>query len=146
MDEAASQPILAIDLGGTQIRAAYVSPDLALACRRAGRTDDREGLEAVVERICSIAGRVRDDAREAGLPDPVGVGISSPGPLDPWRGVVTAPPNLAGWVDVPLVERVGDYIGLPGAGRALSRWADRHCPRLLRSAGKSDAHAPGSLS
>jgi glucokinase len=113
VDEAASQPILAIDLGGTQIRAAYVSPDLALACRRAGRTNDREGLEAVIERICSIAGRVRDDARDGGLADPVGVGISSPGPLDPWRGVVTAPPNLAGWVDVPLTERVGDYLGLP---------------------------------
>ena len=31
VDEAAGQPILAIDLGGTQIRAAYVSPDLRLA-------------------------------------------------------------------------------------------------------------------
>ena len=28
VDEAADQPILAIDLGGTRIRAAHVSPDL----------------------------------------------------------------------------------------------------------------------
>ena len=28
----------------------------------------------------------------AGLDDPIGIGISSPGPLDPWHGVVIAPP------------------------------------------------------
>ena len=113
MDEAATLPILAIDLGGTQIRAAHVSPDLSLACRRAVRTDDREGVEAVIERICVLAELVRDDARQASLPDPIGIGISSPGPLDPWRGVVVAPPNLAGWVDIPLTGRVAKRLGLP---------------------------------
>ena len=35
---------------------------------------------------------------------PIGVGISSPGPLDPWRGVILAPPNL-GWHDSPARRR-----------------------------------------
>ena len=113
MDEAAIRPILAIDLGGTQIRAAYVSPDLTLACRRAAKTDDQQGVEAVIDRICTLAEQVRDDASDEGLPKPIGVGISSPGPLDPWRGVVIAPPNLAGWANVPLAERVANSIGLP---------------------------------
>ena len=113
MDEAAEQPILAIDLGGTRIRAAYVSPDLAVACRRATDTRDQDGVDAVVDRICRLAVEARDEARQDGLPDPVGVGISSPGPLDPWRGVVVAPPNLAGWRDVPLTDAVAEATGLP---------------------------------
>jgi glucokinase len=113
VDEAAEQPILAIDLGGTRIRAAYVSPDLDVACRRATDTRDQDGVGAVVDRICRLAVETRDEARRDGLPDPVGVGISSPGPLDPWRGVVVAPPNLAGWRDVPLTDAVAAATGLP---------------------------------
>ncbi len=113
MDEPAGQPILAIDLGGTRIRAAYVSPDLTLASRVAVDTDDEEGVDAVVQRICNLANDVQSAVRDAGLPDPVGVGISAPGPLDPWRGVVVAPPNLAGWHDVPLAERVQAATRLP---------------------------------
>jgi glucokinase len=113
VDEPAGKPILAIDLGGTRIRAAHISPNLAVACRRAVDTNDEEGVDAVIERICRLASEVRADARAADLPDPVGIGISSPGPLDPWRGVVVAPPNLAGWRDVPLVERVEAATGLP---------------------------------
>ena len=113
MDELAGRSILAIDLGGTQIRAAHVSPDLTVSCRRAEETHDEEGVEAVIDRICSYARAVRDDARRAGLEEPAGIGISSPGPLDPWRGVVVAPPNLAGWRDVPITGRVEAALGLP---------------------------------
>ncbi|HEY8772116.1 MAG TPA: ROK family protein [Candidatus Limnocylindria bacterium] len=113
MDEVADRSILAIDLGGTQIRAAHVSPDLAVSCRRAEETRDEEGVDAVIDRICAAARDVRDDAQRAGLTDPVGIGISSPGPLDPWRGIVVAPPNLAGWRNIPLASRVEDALGLP---------------------------------
>jgi glucokinase len=44
---------------------------------------------------------------------PIGVGISAPGPLDPWEGVVRTPPNLAGWHDVPLAAHVAAGLGLP---------------------------------
>src|SRR5207248_2811135 len=42
-----------------------------------------------------------------------GVGISSPGPLDPGRGIVVLPPNLPGWIDIPLADRVQQRLGLP---------------------------------
>jgi glucokinase len=113
VDEAAGQPILAIDVGGTQIRAAHVSPNLVVSQRRAVDTNDQEGVDAVIERVCSLARQVIEAAGDAGLPEPVGLGISSPGPLDPWRGVVVAPPNLAGWRDVPLAERVEAAVGVP---------------------------------
>jgi glucokinase len=113
VDEVADRSILAIDLGGTQIRAAHVSPDLVVSCRRAVETRDEEGVEAVIDRICTAALAVREDAERAGLADPAGIGISAPGPLDPWKGIVIAPPNLAGWRDIPLAARVEDALRLP---------------------------------
>jgi glucokinase len=113
VDEHADGPVLAIDFGGTQIRAALITPDLAVHARRAMPTRDEEGVEAVVRRICDVAVGVLGDARAAGLPAPVGVGISAPGPLDPWRGIVIAPPNLVRWRDVPLASAVESAVGLP---------------------------------
>ena len=113
MEEAAESSVLAIDLGGTQIRAAYVTPDLAVLHRASAPTDDERGVESVVDAICALAEQVRAAAGVAGLPAPIGIGISSPGPLDPWRGLVVAPPNLRGWHDVPLADRVQAALGLP---------------------------------
>jgi glucokinase len=113
VERAAEHPILAIDLGGTQIRAALVRPDLDVACRVAAATRDDEGPDAVLERIVEAAAGVLDVARRLGLPEPVAAGISAPGPLDPWTGTVLAPPNLAGWRDVPILEHVAPRIGLP---------------------------------
>ena len=109
----AERPVLAVDLGGTQIRAALITPDRSVHCRRAEPTNDEAGAGAVVTRIGEVAAAVRSEASAAGLPEPIGVGISSPGPLDPWRGIVLDPPNLRGWHDVPLAERVAGQLELP---------------------------------
>jgi glucokinase len=113
VERRAERPILAIDLGGTQIRAALVTPDRVVHCRRAVPTADEDGVDAVLRRIVDLAAAVRDEAAADGLPAPIGIGISSPGPLDPWRGVVRAAPNLLGWNDIPLGPRVRDALGMP---------------------------------
>jgi glucokinase len=44
----------------------------------------------------------------------VGVGISSPGPLDPYAGIVLEPPNLGPeFRDIPLARALADSTGLP---------------------------------
>ena len=113
MDNSAERPILAVDLGGTQIRAALVTSDRSVHCRRAIPTADEEGVDAVIGRIVEVVARVRSEAASDGLPEPIGIGISSPGPLDPWRGVVRLAPNLSGWKDVLLAPRVAEELGLP---------------------------------
>ena len=113
MDELDERSVLAIDFGGTQIRAALITPDLTVHGRRAVPTRDEDGVEAVVDRICDLAAEVLAEARASDLPEPIGVGISSPGPLDPWRGLVVSPPNLVAWHDVPVAARVGVATGLP---------------------------------
>jgi glucokinase len=113
VESAPERPILAIDLGGTQIRAALVTPDRAVHARRAAPTLDEQGVDAVMARIADLAAGVRADAASQDLPAPIGVSISSPGPLDPWRGVVTLAPNLAGWRDIVVAPRIAEALDLP---------------------------------
>ena len=113
MDHAADRPVLAIDLGGTQIRAALVTPDRTVLCRRSSDTRDEDGVQSVIDRILEAATGVLAEASEAGLPAPIGAGISSPGPLDARRGIVLSPPNLRQWRDVPLVEALASELRMP---------------------------------
>jgi glucokinase len=103
------RPVAAIDLGGTQIRAALIASDLTVEHRRASPTRDEDGVDLVLDRICAMASEVVAAAAEP----PAGIGISAPGPLDPWKGIVISPPNLAHWTDVPLADRVESAVGLP---------------------------------
>lgn len=98
--------MLAIDLGGTQIRAAYVAPDLTLSARSSVPTQASDGPATTIGRLCTLAADVLDRAMAAGRPEPIGIGISAPGSLDPWRGILVAPPNLPGWLDIPLADPV----------------------------------------
>jgi glucokinase len=41
-----------------------------------------------------------------------GIGIGSPGPLDPFAGVVISPPNLRHWHNVPLRALISQMTGL----------------------------------
>jgi glucokinase len=113
VEHEADRPVLAVDLGGTQIRAALITPDLEVHCRRAVATDDDEGVDAVLSRIARLAEAVREDALASGLPAAGGLGISSPGPLDPWQGIVLMAPNLSGWTNVPLATRVSEALAMP---------------------------------
>lgn len=113
MQNGTERAILAVDLGGTQIRAAYLTPDLDVHHRRAAETRDEEGVDAVIARIADVAAATLDDARRAGRPAPVALGVSAPGPLDPWRGVIRAAPNLRGWEEVPIVAALAGRLALP---------------------------------
>lgn len=102
--------IVAVDLGGTQIRAALCDPQGQIYRRVAKLTRASEGPEAVLARIKeSIA-----EAMEGVGPDAVsGIGIGAPGPLDPDAGMILAAPNLPGWVNVPLRNLISAHFGKP---------------------------------
>ena len=113
MDRLIERPVLAVDLGGTQIRAALITPDREVHCRHAEPTREEQGVAAVIERICKVVAAVRDEAAADGLPAPIATGIAAPGPLDPKQGVMLDPPNLRGWADIPLADLVSRCLDLP---------------------------------
>jgi len=93
----ADATVLALDLGGTQIRAAVVRADGTRIGRAASVTPLSGGPAAIITTCISTlqqaraAAHAEDPAATARI---VGIGISAPGPLDPWRGIAVETPNL----------------------------------------------------
>lgn len=100
---------LAVDFGGTRIRAAWFDDALTLLARTETPTGVRDGQDAVIARIISAAREVVPaDAR------PRAIGIAAPGPLDAEHGVILHAETLPGWKDVPLASLVSAaFEGVP---------------------------------
>jgi glucokinase len=103
--------VIAVDLGGTQLRAALVSAEGRIVAHARTATLVAEGPDAVIGRMLQLIAEVR-----AALPPDgrlLGVGIGAPGPLDPFTGIVYAPPHLPGWQQIPLRAMVAEATALP---------------------------------
>ncbi|HLV37424.1 MAG TPA: ROK family protein [Spirillospora sp.] len=100
--------IIGVDLGGTRIRAARLDDDLNILLRDETLTLADEGPDRVIGRIIDLIRAVWPPQAEV-----TGIGVSSPGPLDPVTGVVLAPPNLTGWHHVPLAQRLREVFNVP---------------------------------
>ena len=103
---------IGIDLGGTFIKFALL--DRAMSARASWQcpTPARQGADGVIEAMVSGGHRLLAEAGvETG--EVAGVGIGSPGPLDLDAGVVIGMPNIPGFDNVPLRDRVGEGLGLP---------------------------------
>jgi glucokinase len=99
---------IAVDLGGTNLRAAVLSADGKLTHRVSAPTEAAQGANAVVDRIGALVNRIADEAR---LERAVPVGAAAPGPLNPQTGIVHFTPNLPGWRDFPLRDRLVELTG-----------------------------------
>lgn len=97
-----------IDLGGTRIRAVLADGRGNLLDRQEVRTHADEGPNAVIKRIVGLAERTFGQT-----PGVCAVGVGAPGPLNARTGVVTNPPNLPGWVNVPLGTLLQERLGIP---------------------------------
>jgi glucokinase len=111
MNSADNKPVVGLDLGGTKILAAVVSPDGRILSRAKKKTKANKGAEAVLERISKV---IQSAIEEAGLQstDLAGIGAGSPGPLDPDTGIIVTAPNL-GWENVNLKKYLEEIFGIP---------------------------------
>jgi glucokinase len=99
--------IIGVDLGGTRIRAARLTPQLTLEARAEIPTRVADGPDKIISRMIGL---IREVWPADGKIDQLGV--AAPGPLDPFTGVILSPPNL-GWRNVPLRAMLTEAFGVP---------------------------------
>ena len=95
--------IVAIDFGGTRLRAARFDDELNLLARAELPTQAHEPQQAVIERIIAVARQVWDDTALA-------VGISAPCPMA-YTGLIRHAAVVPDWYDVPLADMVSRAFG-----------------------------------
>jgi glucokinase len=110
--EAASTPgpTLGLDIGGTKLATAMVTPDGRHHGLQIAPTRREEGPDEVLRRLFDLG---RASIAEAGLGTPWAVGISCGGPLDALAGVLECPPHLPGWLDIPVGDMTSRAFGVP---------------------------------
>lgn len=105
---------MGLDIGGTKCAVLLATVDAGIHIRDKIRFDTRAeaGFQSVYERLLQameeIAGRngVTFAQVEA-------IGVSCGGPLDSRRGVILCPPNLPGWVNIPLRDMLQERFRVP---------------------------------
>lgn len=104
--------VVGVDLGGTNLGTAVITDSKDILAKLTVPTNAHEGPEAVID---AIERSVRRALAEAGadLTDTLAVCVGSPGPLNWQTGIVYHAPNLPGWNDIPLGEKLHDRLAVP---------------------------------
>ena len=106
--------VIALDVGGTAMKAALIGPDGALLHQARRSTGRERGPDAVVEAILGFAADLRSHGIAHLGEAAAAAGVSVPGIVDADRGLAVYAANL-GWRDVPLRALLTERLGLPVA-------------------------------
>jgi len=132
---------IGLDIGGTKCAVLLGKVDRGIHILDKIRFESQtsRGFEAVFAQLCESVDEIlrRNSVDRAQLR---AIGISCGGPLDSRKGVVLCPPNLPGWVNIPLAELLTDRFGVPAFLQndanacALVEWklgAGRGCENMI---------------
>ncbi|SEN05869.1 ROK family protein [Actinacidiphila rubida] len=102
--------VIALDVGGTGMKAALVAADGTLLHQARRPTGRERGPDAVVTAILDFAADLRDHGmKEYGEPA-AAAGVAVPGIVDDRAGIAVYAANL-GWKDVPLRDLLSERLG-----------------------------------
>lgn len=90
---------IAVDLGGTQVRAALVDSSASILAQVAEKTLASRGGEAVLDQIVRMVEHVSQNIQQASIQ---GVGLCAPGPLDAKSGMALSTPTIKGFTNLPI--------------------------------------------
>ncbi|MEV7403735.1 ROK family protein [Streptomyces sp. NPDC091267] len=102
--------VIALDVGGTGMKAALVGADGTLLHEARRATGRERGPEAVVESILAFAADLRAYGEEHFGESAVAAGVAVPGIVDAANGIAVYASNL-GWRDVPMRQLLGERLG-----------------------------------
>src|SRR3954470_247745 len=103
---------LGIDLGGTNVKSGVVDDTGRPVSSVSVETHADRGPEAGV-RILAEAGRLALEAAGLDWAEIAAVGLGSPGTMDIQAGMLLDPPNLPGWHNFPIRDRLAALLGKP---------------------------------
>lgn len=103
---------IGVDIGGTKVAIAIVNQAGTIEAQTVIPTDLSISPEAMIN---VIAEEVQQIIKYAAIPENeiLGMGIGAPGPLDSKQGIITCPPNLKEWVDIPVVGLLQQSFTIP---------------------------------
>ena len=108
---APTEAVLAVDVGGTGIKAALCDRSCTVLAATGRNTPVADGVPAVVAAICAV---IEELATKAARMSVVGVGLILPGVVDAAAGIARYSANI-GWRDLAIRDQVRDRVGLPVA-------------------------------
>ncbi|MBT2505314.1 ROK family protein [Streptomyces sp. ISL-98] len=107
--------VIALDVGGTGMKAALVGADGALLHEARRATGRERGPDAVVESIAGFAAELRAYGEERYGESASAAGVAVPGIVDAENGIAVYAANL-GWRDVPMRDLLSRRLhGVPVA-------------------------------
>ncbi|WP_030727547.1 ROK family protein [Streptomyces sp. NRRL S-237] len=102
--------VIALDVGGTGMKAALVADDGTLLHEARRATGRERGSDAVVETIQDFAAELLDIGRERFGRPASAAGVAVPGIVDSENGIAVYAANL-GWRDVPMRALLSSRLG-----------------------------------
>ncbi|WP_320784391.1 ROK family protein [Streptomyces sp. CRN 30] len=106
--------VIALDVGGTGMKAALAGPDGELLHQARRPTGRERGPDAVVAGILDFAAELRALGADRFGEPAAAAGVAVPGIVDEARGLAAYAANL-GWRDVPLRALLTERLGIPVA-------------------------------
>jgi glucokinase len=97
---------IAIDIGGTHIRAAAYEPDSTKPIAH-NKTRTLAKEPGVFDRLVQAVESIWQEGQVSSI------GIASPGPLDPRSGTILDTPNIPQWKNFPVGPKLSERFGVP---------------------------------
>jgi glucokinase len=100
---------IALDIGGTQTRLALFHPNNQVPVFTERIATQKKG-ELPLQRLLNLIETVWEKCQPVAA-----IGAAAASPVDPYRGIVIAAPNILNWVNLPLQQHIEERFHVPTA-------------------------------
>ena len=103
--------ILGLDIGGTKIAGGLLTREGELVAREELPTEQKKGFAHSSGQMNRVVEALLEHASRKGA-EIIGIGACAPGPMDVEKGILYNPPNLEGWQNLALRDKLKKSFGI----------------------------------
>lgn len=100
---------IALDIGGTQTRLALFPPNSQVPLFTERIATQKKG-ELPLQRVLNLIDSVWEKCQPVAA-----IGAAAASPVDPYKGIVIAAPNIPDWINLPLQQHIQERFPVPVA-------------------------------